>query len=99
MRNTQQGSQKVDNPPSTRVEVVIRKFRITATDVLPAHTGVIFRWEYYPFPPNWFSPHTRGEPSFPRAHEGNPADVPDKNIGNILKLLFTHIIICVIMSL
>lgn len=53
MRNTQQGSQKVDNPPSTRVEVVIRKFRITAADVLPAHTGVIFGWEYYPFPPNF----------------------------------------------
>ena len=45
-------------------------------------------------------PRTRGgEPSFPRAHEGNPADVPDKNIGNILKLLLTHIIICVIISL
>jgi hypothetical protein len=45
----------------------------------PARVGGIFGWEYYPFPPNFptqlvFS-----------AHEGNPADVPDKNIGNIIK--------------
>lgn len=58
----------------------------------PARVGVIFGWEYYPFPPNFptqFSPHTQGD----------PADVPDKNSGNIIKLLLTHIIICVIISL
>lgn len=44
---------RVKHVPRTRGEVVIRKFRTTAADVLlPAHAGVIFGWEYYPFPPN-----------------------------------------------